>query len=80
MLGNFALGISPEMNQNSRGRGPRQSPKAVRNDTNSLTIKTSKNKKQYTDEYEDLLNTIEQENSQSQLNVGGGNRDLVTAD
>lgn len=37
-------------------------------------------KKQFTDEYEDLLNTIEQENSHSQLNVGHGNRDLVTAD
>ena len=37
-------------------------------------------KKQFTDEYEDLLNTIEQENSHSQLNVNNGNRDLVTAD
>jgi len=37
-------------------------------------------KKKFTDEYEDLLNTIEQENSHSQLNVLNGNRGFVPAD
>ena len=37
-------------------------------------------KKKFTDEYEDLLNTIEQENSHSQINAVNGNRGYVPAD
>ena len=46
-----------------------------------MTNKTSMaTKKKYTDEYEDLLNTIEQENSHSQLNVGNVNGGYMPAD